>query len=111
MIDMRRPKPREDDAKMMPEAVYEAYPYGLRITLETEELRKLGLKPKSFKLDEYVKIAGKGKIVSISENEDSYSLEGSHQSVQIQIEQVDLEFEDKGTSISDAVDRTQRKIG
>ena len=112
MIDMRRPKPREDDAKMMPEAVYKAYPYGLRITLETEELRKLGLKPKSFKLDEYVTFEAKGKIVSISENEDSYSMEGTRQSVGIQIEQIDLEFEDNSeqTSMSDAIERTTKRI-
>lgn len=111
MIDMRKPKPREDEVKMQPEAVYEEYPYGLRITLETEELRRLGLKPKSFKLNEYVEIEAKGKIVGMTENEDAYTLEGSHQSVTIQLEQIDLEFEDKGTTITDAVERTQRKIG
>jgi hypothetical protein len=113
MIDMRRPKEREDEAKTMPEAAQiEPYPWGLRITLQTEELQKLGLKPKNFKLDEYVTIQAKGKVCEISESESVSSFDGSHQTVAIQLEQVDLEFEDKSnqTSLSDAIDRTNRKI-
>lgn len=112
MIDMRRPKPREDEVKQMPEVATEPYPYGLRIRLETDELQKLGLKPKNFKLNEYVTIEAKGKVCELSESESASSFDGSHQTVAIQIEQIEVEFEDKGsqTSMSDAIDRTNRKI-
>jgi hypothetical protein len=111
MIDMRRPKPREE-VKAMPEVAYEEFPWGLRIRLEKEELQKLGLKPKNFKLDEYVTIQAKGKICELSESENSAFLEGANQTVAIQLEGIELEFEDKSnkTSLSDAIDRTNRKI-
>ena len=62
--------------------VEEKYPYGLRLELRSDELKKLGLDINSFGVDEEVSIEAKGKILSIHSSESQGHKE---QGVSIQI--------------------------
>ena len=92
LTDMKRPKPKKEDAVqgLMPAEVgYDRYPYGLRLTLDTQELEKLGLKASDFKVGQSITINAQGSITSISSYETT-GKNGDSQNVGIQIEKLDL---------------------
>jgi len=68
------------------------YPYGLKITLEDEQLKALGIKALPG-LEQMVKLSGKGVVCSISASDSEY---GSHRCLSIQI--TDLEVSMVGKS-------------
>jgi hypothetical protein len=111
MIDMKRPKPKEEELMVntVPEAIgYERYPWGLRITLQNEELEKLGFKPKDFKIDQDVTIKCEACVTGISENE---STDGeARKEVTLQIEKMEIVSEGKGTSMEEAIEYTKRRV-
>lgn len=63
------------------------YPYGLRITLGTDELKKLGI-DKLPGLGDSIKIEAECDVVSVSESE---SLYGEHRCVELQITAMEVE--------------------
>ena len=87
LINMKRPKPKLEKAKA--EAVVsesEQYPYGLRITLQNEELSKLGIQISKFDVDQEVNIVSKGKVVGLRQDASSdRSGEKKSTSMEIQI--------------------------
>jgi len=92
MTDMKMSKKESkkdtEPAKMdMPE-----YPYGLKISLNTESLDKLGIK-KLKAVGDYCKISGVGKVERVSESSDSY--EEDHRDMSIQITKLSLEDYDE----------------
>ena len=93
MISMKRAKPKkgENQGVEVPEPVgyYEKYSYGLRITLQSEELEKLGLKASSFKIGEACTISCEGEIISIRESEGMD--QKPDRSVEIQIKKLTIE--------------------
>lgn len=92
MIDMKRPKPKKSDMENMAMPAMsegDRYPWGLRITLEKEDLAKLGLKASGFKIGQTVAIQAQAKVTSINSRESTGS-DGTYQDVGIQIEKLDL---------------------
>jgi len=85
-------EPVSSDSKKGPK-----YPYGLRIRLETDQIKKLGIENCS--MDDEVGIQAAGKIISMSKNQ--YNDDPVSHSIEIQIEAMDIsvdgEFE-KGFS-------------
>ena len=60
----------------------EEYPWGLRITLNNEELLKLGIDVTSFAVYEIVGLTAKAKVTDLSSGEDA---DGARQNVSLQI--------------------------
>jgi hypothetical protein len=81
MVSMVRPKPEVEETKPSPVATdsyYEKYPWGLRLTLNTEELDKLGIDLKNLTVDQEVTLQCKAKVTEIRQvkrsNENNSSL-------------------------------------
>lgn len=64
------------------------YPYGLRINLETEELKKLGIDVKEFEVGEKVKFTCKAEITNLAEHKEYPDKVRQDMNIQI----TDLEF-------------------
>ena len=85
MVNMIR-KPKKTKRSTTAEVSYEEkerYPYGLRISLESEELKKLGLNVKDFEVTEKVKFTAKAEITSLSSNKNEPNEERQSMSIQI----------------------------
>lgn len=70
LVDMKRPKKSTKEMQRLPTVTdsNEQYPYGLRLTLEKEELGKLGLKVGDFDIGIVCSIQCEGEIVSLRES-------------------------------------------
>jgi hypothetical protein len=86
---MIRPKSKKKD---VPEQVCygeDRYPYGLRLSLETPELKKLHKSADSFKIGDVIDITAKGEVINIrknlSENDDI-----NDECVEMQIVKLDI---------------------
>jgi hypothetical protein len=86
LVDMKRPKKSKEEAKVTegPVGVEERYPWGLRLTLEKEELAKLGLKPADLAIGSKCAIQCEGEVVGLRESA-SKEPEREQKSVEIQI--------------------------
>lgn len=60
----------------------EEYPWGLRITLNNEELLKLGIDVTSFTVGETIGLTAKAKVTDLSSSEDDH---GARQNISLQI--------------------------
>jgi len=108
---MERPKP-EDSKKEMVDAMpipgnsyYEKYPWGLRLTLNNEELKKLGLKIKDLEIDTAINISAKALITSLSSDQNIENKEGTRNRVELQITDLSIESsEDFEGAFKEAVD-------
>jgi len=91
MVNLKRKKKKaevkEAEAPRMPR---EEYSYSLRITLETEELGKLGKTVNDFQIGGKVGFAAEGEIMELVKREKSTGEYGSTQRVEIQIKEIDL---------------------
>ena len=69
LIDMKREKPKKGkvETAKMPEPYYEKYPYCLRLTLQKEELDKLGLKPTDFKVGGTIDLTAQAEVFTVRE--------------------------------------------
>lgn len=63
----------------------EEFPYGLKITLEKQELKKLGIKLDDFDMDEIISFEINTKITSKNKPIDTNTYEGSSESLSLQI--------------------------
>lgn len=80
------------------------YPYGLRISLDGESLKKLGID--MMDVGQEVTIQGIGVVVACSMNAGTY---GEQKSVDIQLQQLGVQGEEKRES--KAKEKTERKVG
>lgn len=86
MIDMKRSVEKAESALLAPE-MKEEYPYGLRISLGSDELTKLGIKEMPT-IDSEMKLTALVCVVGISQSE---STNGEpHRHLELQIEQMAL---------------------
>lgn len=111
LISMERPKP-EDVKKEAVEAMpttgnsyYEKYPWGLRLTLNNEELKKLGLRVKDLDIDTVVNVSAKALITGLSSDQNIENKESIRNRVELQITDLSLEnSEDFEGAFKEAVD-------
>lgn len=89
MVNLKRKKKKADKAQEV-EVPTREYSYSLRITLETEELRKLGKTVNDFQIGGKVGFAAEGEIMELVKREKSTGDYGSTQRVEIQIKEIDL---------------------
>ena len=85
MISLKRkPKPVKTLKEMPMEP--EAYPYGLKITLDKEELKKMGMELKDYVIGDTMTYKIKCEVVSMRSNEDMHS---DSESMELQITHMD----------------------
>ena len=96
LIDMTREKPKKnktDTVAKSPEPYYEKYPYCLRLTLQKEELDKLGLKPTDFKVGSTIDLSAQAEVFTVREVQHVKENSGYDQdskSVELQITKLSL---------------------
>jgi len=76
----------------------DAYPWGLRITLEGSVLQKLGLTDKDFTVGETCYLAAKAECTRISTEDVSGRDDGSQKDVSISLQVTDLSVQNTATS-------------
>ena len=93
LIDMKLPK-RSTKNKEVACSIDdgEKYPYGLRIELRDDELKKLGIKTLPSTGTQLI-VAGIGSVISASERQ---SMEGTRRDISIQLERIDVGRADGG---------------
>ncbi len=109
MIDLKLPKRKKEELKdtSYPAKVEgEQWPYGLRLTFESEQVDKLPQLTK-VKIGENIHVMGMGEVTSIRMNEEK---EGKKRySVEVQIQQIGVEgSSSKKESMGDAMDRMKK---
>ena len=99
LIDLKRPKKKKGEDEKMPamEGDGERYPYGLRITLEKEELDKLGIKPNDFDVGVTCSFQAEGKVEEISQRETTRE-DSERKSISIQITKMAIKGGKKGNA-------------
>jgi hypothetical protein len=89
LIDMKQSK--EEVKESLPttskEEAKAQYPYGLRITLDKDSLKKLDMDAMDFSLDDEISITCVGEVVRVSKSDDQY---GKSENVEIQIMKLNL---------------------
>ena len=90
MIDMKLPKAGKDEAPMGAAESMDSpeYPYGLRLSLDSESLKKLGMTELPA-IDAEFKLVALVCVVGVSQN-DSQGSEEPYRSVDLQIEMMEL---------------------
>lgn len=79
------------------------YPYGLRITMETKTLAKLGIDVTDFSVGEDFSIVAICEVCEISQRETS-SPEGTYDRMELQIKKLGVGKQGKATTIEDALE-------
>ena len=85
LISMKKDKKKEnkESPSMAPDSPGEVYPYGLRLRLENDELKKLGITELP-EVGKVCKIEAEGVVESVSSSHNKDS-EGPRKSVEVQI--------------------------
>jgi hypothetical protein len=101
MIDMKNPPPKKEEKEKglaVPTMPYgEEYPYGLRITLQTEQLEKLGLTAQSFNLGETGNLSAQYKVIETRENA-SVERGKKRKNMTVELQVIKLDIGPKGPS-------------
>lgn len=107
LIDMKRTKKETRDSQPKAVPAKEEYPWGLQITLETEELKRLGVTAGNFKPKESIPLSCTAKVtgVSASANEEGKN----NESVSLQI--IKLDIGERKTNIVSQYQQEKNKMG
>lgn len=114
LVNMERPKPSDvkSEARLSgpiaTDGYYEKYPYGLRLTLRADEIKKLGLDVSKIKAGSNGSLQAEIKFVEI-ESRDSLDNDGkttNNSSIDIQITSLEIDtadtFKDEFNKITEA---------
>lgn len=88
MVNLKRKKKKTEDKVQAVSSPREEYSYNLRISLETEELRKLGKTVNNFQIGAKIGFAAEGEIRELVKREKTEY--DSQERVEIQIMDIDL---------------------
>lgn len=105
MADLKLPKRTEDELKGIPEKAIERerWPYGMRLTFESEQVDKIPYLEK-VKVGQKLMIEGIGEVTSIRMNEEK---DGKKKySVEVQLHEVGCEGKGKPESMGEAMGRS-----
>lgn len=70
LVNMKLPKKKKKtDLEVAAPSQSEEYPYGLRLSFQEDEIKKLGLNLKKLKVEDAFSITGEAKVVEISQTE------------------------------------------
>jgi hypothetical protein len=89
LIDMKRPKSKPSKMEAATYDDGEKFPYGLRISLENEELSKLGINVKDLDVGKELTIKAIAKVDRVEDRDSSSG--GRNQSASLQIVKLDIE--------------------
>ena len=75
LISMQRPKPDKEETKPMTvdDEYYEKFPYGLRISLNDEDMQKLGMSSSGFNVEDIMLLKAKVLITNVSSEQNMNS--------------------------------------
>ena len=100
MINMERPKPQSMETKLAEpvsdDSYYERYPWGLRLTLNNEDLNKLGIKINDYNVNSEIKIEAKAIITQVSSRQSSDGLNSTNSDNSLELQITDLSINDMG---------------
>jgi hypothetical protein len=96
LVDMKLTKKEAKDNEVASESP--RYPYGLKINLDDEELKKLGFDTLPDVGDEFI-VVGVGPVTSVHEREDQ---DGTDRSFSIQLEKLEVGPAVKGGAATDS---------
>jgi hypothetical protein len=94
LVDMKNPKPKKDSKEQItatPSEYHEKYPYGLRITLNQEQLDKMGIELDGLEAGSEIRLSAVGEICRFESStcvEDGEEMK--RQSLEIQITKLAL---------------------
>ncbi len=112
LIDMKVPVDYPPPPTMAVETALQPpkaeYPYGLRITLETKTLAKLGIDVTDFSVGDDFSITAVCEVCEISQRETS-SPEGTYDRMELQIKKLGVGKQGKATTIEDALEEAKEK--
>ena len=97
LVDLKNKPPSKkeemDGTKGMPTVgdYYEKYPYGLRINLNEDQIKKLDIDVSKLKAGSDISVAGKGSVIRVWSEDSSEG--GESRSIEIQIKELALSNE------------------
>lgn len=89
LADMKMSKAQSKERMAVPTSLYEEYPYGLRLSLDSDAMKKLGLSAKNFDVKDAVTIVATGRVVSMSSSQSAGDKQ-ERSSLDIQIEKLEV---------------------
>ena len=103
MVNLKQDKKEMEkgtEVTASPEAPKDEYPYGLRVTLDQDTLKKLGISDAigDYDIDDTVTISAKCLVKSVSKSKDDYGKENESERMELQITDLSIE---KGGEESD----------
>ena len=107
LVNMKRPKPKRSKMSVaeVPEAGYEKYSYGLRISLDNKDIEKLGDQLSDIQLGGMVTITAKAEVVGMEVGGNLYDGEKHDNSnINLQIQKLQI------TPISSNGDNSLRAV-
>lgn len=90
MHSMKEERPKKKSKELSVASEGSEYPWGLRLTLNEETLKKLKMKADDFEYDGIYLLAAKVCVVGVSGNE---TASGKHTTIELQI--TDMEIQDE----------------
>jgi hypothetical protein len=100
MVSMERPKPQNMEKKVAEpvstDSYYEKYPWGLRLTLNNEDLDKLGIKINDYDVNSEIKIDAKAIITQVSSRQSSDGVNNANSDNSLELQITDLSISDMG---------------
>lgn len=103
----RTPESKEKAANLaVPEALEGEYPYGLRINLGRDEIKRLGIKPLP-KVGITVTLEAKCKVISVSQNE----RQGGSPDQRVELQITHMEIATQPRTMEEAVDEGISRAG
>ena len=102
LIDMKQSAREKKEDMPMAMSKYEGpdYPYELRVTLDQDALKKLGMKASDFKVGDKIEILASGAVDSTASNTRS-SKHGEHSNERVEIQLKRIHVCEPGHSIFD----------
>lgn len=110
LTDMKLPKVKIEEVSAAPtlgsNVGRDQYPWGLRITLETDSLKKLGIDVSDFTVGEDVPLTAICEVTELSQRESVDG--GSNDRMELQIKRMSIGQQGKETTIEDAIEEAKQ---
>jgi hypothetical protein len=85
--DMKRPKEKNTNHEVPMEMETAKYPYGLRITLNNQEISKLGLSVKELEVGQLINVTALARVNTLRDDKNERR---ENQSIELTLEQMDV---------------------
>lgn len=106
LCDMKcDPPPKGKASTAVPAPAADPYPWGLRIRLNGDDMKKLGITARDFSAGDTVKVEAVGRVTEISDRQtDGPGKDASGSSIEIQLREVGVEADESRAMASEFKD-------